>query len=79
MEEEIRLNIINYKDVEIQLKDVLKKAGYKPPNQARERSQVEDEVILPTIKEEDLSVAINMDFKLFVQRFFEFVHLTENV
>ena len=49
MEEEIRLNIINYKDVEIQLKDVLKKAGYKPPNQQRERSQADKEVILPTI------------------------------
>lgn len=33
LEEELRLNIINYKDVEIQLKDVLKKAGYKPPSQ----------------------------------------------
>lgn len=79
LEEELRLNIINYKDVEIQLKDVLKKAGYKPPSQQRERSTTVEEAIVPTISEQDLSVAVNMDLRLFIQRFLEFVHLTENV
>lgn len=51
LEEELRLNIINYKDVEIQLKDVLKKAGYKPPSQQRERSTKENEVMTQTINE----------------------------
>jgi hypothetical protein len=65
--------------VEIQLKDVLKKAGYKPPSQQRERSTKVEEAIVPTISEQDLSVAVNMDLRLFIQRFLEFVHLTENV
>jgi hypothetical protein len=34
---------------------------------------------LPTITEKDLSVAINMDLKLFIQRFFEYVHMTKSV
>ena len=42
---------MNYKDVEIQLKDVLKKAGYKPPSQQRERSTKVEEAIVPTISE----------------------------
>lgn len=33
LELELKSNKINFKDVELQLKDVLKKAGYKPPNQ----------------------------------------------
>lgn len=65
--------------MEIQLKDVLKKAGYKPPSQQRERSTKVEEAIVPTISEQDLSVAVNMDLRLFIQRFLEFVHLTENV
>lgn len=32
VDEEIRTGMINFKDVEVQLKDVLKKAGYKAPN-----------------------------------------------
>ena len=34
---------------------------------------------MPNISERDLSVAINMDLRLFTQRFFEFVHMTKNV
>ena len=78
VEQEIRNNKINFKDVELQLKDVLKKAGYKAPNQQRERGGEEKEILLPSIKEEDYSIAINMDLKLFTQRFFEFVHITKN-
>lgn len=33
IEQELKSNKINFKDVEMQLKDVLKKAGYKAPNQ----------------------------------------------
>jgi len=44
----------------------LKKAGYKPPNQQRERAKDEFEHLLPTITEKDLSIAINMDLKLFI-------------
>ena len=32
VDEEIKTGMINFKDVEVQLKDVLKKAGYKAPN-----------------------------------------------
>lgn len=33
IEDEMRNNKINFKDIELQLKEVLKKANYKPPNQ----------------------------------------------
>jgi len=36
-------------------------------------------MLVQRISDKDLSIAINMDLKLFVQRFFEFVHLTSNV
>ena len=62
---EIKSNRINFKDVEVQIKDVLKKQNYKAPNQARERGGREDEPFLPNISERDLSIAINMDLKLF--------------
>jgi len=38
----------------------------------------EFETLQPNIKEQDFSIAINMDLKLFTQRFFEFVHMTKN-
>jgi len=76
---EVQDNLINFRDIEIQIKDVLKKAGYKPPNQQRERGGVENEVLMPKISDRDMSIAINMDLKLFVQRFFEFVHMTASV
>jgi hypothetical protein len=62
---EIKSNQINFKDVEVQIKDVLKKQNYKAPNQARERGGKEDEPFMPNISERDLSIAINMDLKLF--------------
>jgi hypothetical protein len=78
IEQEIRSNKINFKDVELQLKDVLKKAGYKAPNQQRVKGGEEHEKLEPTIAEDEFSVAINMDLKLFVQRFYEHVHITKN-
>ena len=56
---------------------MLKKQGYKAPNQQRERGDAQ-EMLLPNITENDLSIAINIDLKLFTQRFFEFVHMTKN-
>ena len=32
VDDEIRTGMINFKDVEMQIKDALKKAGFKPPN-----------------------------------------------
>jgi hypothetical protein len=58
---------------------VLKKQGYKAPNQQRERGGEAMEVLLPSITEKDLSIAINIDLRLFTQRFFEFAHMTKNV
>jgi len=37
-EQEIKKDKINFKDVELQLKDVLKRAGYKAPTQTKERT-----------------------------------------
>ena len=34
---------------------------------------------MPNITETDLSIMINIDLKLFTQRFFEFAHMTKNV
>lgn len=65
LHEEIRSNCISYRDFELQLKDVLKKAGYKPPYLVKERGTEEREVIHPTIPEKDLAIAINADLKLF--------------
>lgn len=79
IKEEIKTGTINFKDFEIQVRDQLKKAGYKPPNQQRERTKDDDELLQPSINEKDLSVAINIDLKLFIQRFYEFVHMTKNV
>jgi hypothetical protein len=47
VEQELRSNKINFKDVELQLKDVLKKAGYKAPNQQRERGGDDQEKLVP--------------------------------
>lgn len=77
IEQELKTNKINFKDVEQQLKDVLKKAGFKPPNQQRERGGDENEKLVPSISEDELSIAINMDLKLFTQRFNEFINMTE--
>ena len=57
---------------------MLKKAGYKAPNQQRERGGDEKELLVSNLKEKDFSIAINMDLKLFTQRFFEFIHITKN-
>lgn len=64
--DEIKAGEINFKDVEAQVKDKLKKAGYKAPNAQRERGNQEHELLQPTITEKDLSIAINMDMKLFI-------------
>ena len=64
-EDEILNAEMNFKDVELQLRDILKKAGYQPPNQQRDRNTVENEYLVSSMKEEDFSVAINLDFKLF--------------
>jgi hypothetical protein len=56
----------------------LKKAGYKAPNQQRERGGDENEKLVPQISEDEYSVAINMDLKLFIQRFNEFINMTES-
>ena len=79
IKDEIKSGKINFRDVEIQIKDVLKKAGYKAPNQIRVKGNQDNEELMPSITEKDLSVAINMDLKLFTQRFFEFIHMTKNV
>jgi len=44
---------------------VLKKAGYKAPNQQRERGGEENELLVSNLNEKDFSIAINMDLKLF--------------
>ena len=75
----VRQNKMNFRDLEVQLKDVLKKQGYKAPNQQRERGGEAFEELLPNITEKTLSIAINIDLKLFTQRFFEFAHMTKNV
>jgi hypothetical protein len=41
-EQELKSNKINFKDVEMQLKDVLKRAGYKAPTQQKERMNAEE-------------------------------------
>jgi len=43
--DEIKAGKINFKDVESQVKDKLKKAGYKAPNLQRERGTQEHELL----------------------------------
>lgn len=80
VDDEIKTGMINFKDIELQLKDVLKKAGYKAPNQQRDRGGAENELLesvaVAQIDDHELSFAINMDLKLFTLRFFEFIHVT---
>ena len=81
VDDEIKTGMINFKDVELQLKDVLKKAGYKAPNQQRDRGGGENEILtsvgVAAIDDHEISFAINMDLKLFILRFFEFIHITK--
>lgn len=64
----------------MQLKDVLKRAGYKAPTQQKERTGLEEakEPLVPQIDPDIYSIAINMDFKLFTQRFYEYIHITKH-
>lgn len=60
------MGFMNFKDFEGQLREQLKKAGYKPPSRQRERAEDKFEHLMPSITEKDLSIAINMDLKLFI-------------
>lgn len=64
--------MINYKDVESMIRDFLRKAGYKAPNQIKERGIEEKEVIKQNISDKDLQNTVNGDFMLFLKRFIEF-------
>lgn len=76
-ENDPKLNRINFKDFELQLKDALKKAGYKAPT-VQKGDKFADDGLQLNISPQDYSLAINMDLKLFTQRFFEFIHMTKN-
>ena len=64
----------------MQLKDVLKRAGYKAPTQQKERTNADElkQDLVPQIDPDVYSIAINMDFKPFTQRFYEYIHITKH-
>ena len=75
LRDEILRNEMNFKDFEIIIKEALNKQSYKQPYVNREKDlDDQNEVIKPNITDKELSMAINIDLKLFTQRFFEFVH-----
>ena len=75
LRDEILRNEMNFTDFEIIIKEALNKQSYKQPYVNREKDlDDQNEVIKPNITDKELSMAINIDLKLFTQRFFEFVH-----
>lgn len=75
LRDEILRNEMNFKYFEIIIKEALNKQSYKQPYVNREKDlDDQNEVIKPNITDKELSMAINIDLKLFTQRFFEFVH-----
>ena len=71
--------MINFKDVESQVKDFLKRAGYKQPNLVKERGASLEELLEQELSDPERQKFINSDYKLFVQSFFEFCDFTEHV
>ena len=63
---EIKKNVMNFKDFEMVIKDVLNMQGYKQPYVNREKDMEDpNSELTQTITDKDLSMCINVDLKLF--------------
>lgn len=74
VETEIPNHLILFRDVEVLIYNEIKKTGIELPD----RNEIGNKLVLD-IPEKVLALRINMDLRLFVHRFFEFVHSTNNV